>query len=230
MVYSYSQISRYLRCPRSYRYRYLDGWRERETRAAMAFGRCFESALGAYFRGQDCSVALFREWGAYRDVPFEYQKTDTWDRMVHQGVHMLQRFAQDDRVRVQDPDENLQIKILRSFPGGAEFVAYVDAIGEIDGVRYLIDWKTTSSRYADEPPGLLSLDPQLICYSWITGISDVALVVFVRKQTPDIQYLRTSISEEQRQEFGHLVETTINRIESGCFESHSAFGFLKIRA
>ena len=25
MVYSYTQISQYLRCPRSYRYRYLDG-------------------------------------------------------------------------------------------------------------------------------------------------------------------------------------------------------------
>ena len=49
MVYSYTQISQYLRCPRSYRYRYLDGWREKDTRAAMVFGRCFEKALGAYF-------------------------------------------------------------------------------------------------------------------------------------------------------------------------------------
>src|SRR5437660_5458916 len=32
MVYSYTQISPYLRCPRSYRYRYLDGWQEKETR------------------------------------------------------------------------------------------------------------------------------------------------------------------------------------------------------
>jgi hypothetical protein len=57
------RFSQYLRCPRSYRYRYLEGWRERETRAAMAFGRCFESALGAYFRGEDCSAVLFKEWG-----------------------------------------------------------------------------------------------------------------------------------------------------------------------
>ena len=32
MVYSYTQISQYLRCPRSYRYRYLDGWQEIEER------------------------------------------------------------------------------------------------------------------------------------------------------------------------------------------------------
>src|SRR5580704_8658546 len=74
MVYSYTQISQYLRCPRSYRYRYLDGWREKETRAAMAFGRCFEKALAAYFAGEDCTAALFKEWGAFRDVPFEYKR------------------------------------------------------------------------------------------------------------------------------------------------------------
>src|ERR1700737_696127 len=111
MVYSYTQISQYLRCPRSYRYRYLDGWREKETRAAMAFGRCFENALGAYFRQEDCGAVLFKEWEAYRDAPFEYKKAETWDRFVHQGVHLLQRFVQDDRVRVPSPRKNFQIKI-----------------------------------------------------------------------------------------------------------------------
>ena len=74
MVYSYTQISQYLRCPRSYRYRYLDGWREKETRAAMVFGRCFEKALGAYFCREDCAAVLFKEWDAYRDVPLEYRE------------------------------------------------------------------------------------------------------------------------------------------------------------
>ena len=42
MTYSYTQISQYLTCPRRYRYRYLDGWKEKDTRAAMLFGRAFE--------------------------------------------------------------------------------------------------------------------------------------------------------------------------------------------
>ena len=37
---------------------------------------------------------------------------------------------------------------------------------------------------------LQSLDPQLICYSGATGISDVSLVVFVRKHQPEIRYLK----------------------------------------
>ena len=102
---------------------------------------------------------------------------------------------------------------------------YIDALGELDGEHCLIDWKTTTSRYPEEPNGLLSLDPQLICYSWISGISKVAMVVFVRKRLPEIQYLKPSISEEQRREYGCLVETTIGQIESGQFVSHSEIRF-----
>jgi len=59
----------------------------------------------------------------------------------------------------------------------------------------------------------------------MTGISEVALVVFVRKHQPEIQYLKTLISEEQRQEFGQLVAATIHQIESAQFPSHSGIRF-----
>jgi CRISPR/Cas system-associated exonuclease Cas4 (RecB family) len=225
MIYSYTQISHYLRCPRSYRYRYLDGWREKDTRAAMVFGRCFEKALAAYFEQGDCTAALFKEWEMCRDTPFEYRKGESWDRLLQQGVHLLEKFVREDRVCIRQPKENLQLKITQNFAGGNEFVSYIDAIGELDGKRCLIDWKTTTSRYSEEPEGLLSLDPQLICYSWISGIQDVAFVVFVRKQAPEIQYLKATISEEQRKEFGRLVDTTIHQLESGHFSPHSGIRF-----
>ena len=53
----------------------------------------------------------------------------------------------------------------------------------------------------------------------------MAFVVFVRKHHPEIQYLRATISEEQRKEFGRLVETTVNQIETGHFDSHSGIRF-----
>src|SRR5260370_40955469 len=166
----------------------------------MAFGRCFENALGAYFREEDCGAALFKEWSLYRDAALEYKKGETWDRLVHQGVHLLQRFVQDDRVRIPDPRKNLQIKVLRTLAEGSEFVAYLDAIGEVDGARCLIDWKTTTSHYAEDPKGLLSLYPQLIFYSLITLLSHFSLSVFFLNQPPPSQPLTATISEEQRQE------------------------------
>jgi hypothetical protein len=69
------------------------------------------------------------------------------------------------------------------------------------------------------------LDPQVVCYSWITGISEVAQVVFVRKRLVEIQYLRTTITDEQRHEFGQLVEDTVRRIEAAQFLPHSGVRF-----
>ena len=128
-------------------------------------------------------------------------------------------------MQIAQPQQNLQFKVVRELPNTNQFVAYIGAIGELDGHRCLMDWKTTSSRYPEAPAELLSLDPQLICYSWMTGISEVALVVFVRKNQPEIQYLKTSISQEQRVEFCQLIETTICKIESAQFPSHSGIRF-----
>src|SRR5277367_7166108 len=119
MTYSFTQISQYLRCPRQYRYRYLDGWREKEDRASMIFGRCFENALAAYFRKDDPAATFFKEWQQQQDAPLAYTKNDSWDRLYHQGIHLLERFAQDDRVQVRNPKQNLQVKLTRSLPGGS---------------------------------------------------------------------------------------------------------------
>src|SRR5438309_7975279 len=119
MTYSYTQISQYLTCPRKYRHRYLDGWREKDTRAAMLFGRAFEQALGAYFRREDSTAALFREWACHQNAGLEYSKSDTWDHMLQQGIQLLERFAQDDRVRIRRPGRNLQIKYTRPLLGAS---------------------------------------------------------------------------------------------------------------
>src|SRR5438270_6917471 len=225
MTYSYTQISQYLTCPRRYRHRYLDGWQEKDTRAAMLFGRAFEQALAAHFRREDPAAALFREWGVYQKQSLHYSERDTWDRMLQQSISLLERFCQDDRIRIRQPHKNIQIKFVRPLTAGNDYVAYVDAIGQLDGRGCLLEWKTTSSRYPEEPDGLLALDPQLVCYSWITGVSEVAQVVFVRKQLVEIQYLRTTINDQQRREFSQLVEATIRQIESAQFLPHSGIRF-----
>ena len=225
MTYSYTQISHYLTCPRRYRHRYLDGWQEKDTRAAMLFGRAFEQALAAYFLREDPAAVLFREWSSCQNLGLHFPHGDTWDRMLQQGIQLLDRFCQDDRIRIRQPRQNLQVKFVRPVLDKNEFVAYIDAIGKLDGTGSLLEWKTTSSRYPEEPDGLLALDPQLICYSWITGISEVAQVVFVRKRLVEVQYLHTKITDEQRREFSQLVEDTIRRIESAQFLPHSGIRF-----
>ena len=91
MTYSFTQISQYLRCPRQYRYRYLDGWREKEDKASMMFGRCFEKALSAYFTGEDSTRPRSFRNGANTGMPLSrIRRDDCWDRLYHQGIHLLE--------------------------------------------------------------------------------------------------------------------------------------------
>ena len=60
-VYSYTQIRQYLSCPRRSRHRYLDGWQEKDTRAAILFGRAFEQAVAALFRREDPAAVLYEQ-------------------------------------------------------------------------------------------------------------------------------------------------------------------------
>ena len=225
MIYSYTQISSYLACPRRYRHRYLDGWQEKDTRAAMLFGRAFEQAIAALFRKEDPAAVLFEQWAPAKQINLSYSGHEIWDRMLQQGIQLLERFVQDDRVRIRRPRSNQQIQFTRYLGSGNQFVAYIDAIGELDSTNCVLEWKTTSARYPDEPSGLAALDPQLICYSWMTGIDEVAQVVFVRKRQVEVQYLRATITEEHRREFASLVEDTAKRIESGLFLPHSGIRF-----
>jgi len=39
MVYNFTQLAHFMACPRKCRYHYLDGWREKDTRANLLFGR-----------------------------------------------------------------------------------------------------------------------------------------------------------------------------------------------
>ena len=191
----------------------------------MLFGRDFERALGPLFRQEDPGAVLFTEWSACQSQDLHYSNRASWGSHAPPRNHALNPFLPGQSCQVSQPHRNLQIKFTRQVSGKNDFVAYVDGVGKLDGKHCLLEWKTSTSRYPEEPEGLLSLDPQLVCYSWITGIADVAQVVFVRKSLVEVQYLRTTITDEQRQEFDHLVESTIRRIESADFPPHSGIRF-----
>ena len=79
------------------------------------------------------------------------------------------------------PKQNLQIKMVRALPGGHEFVAYLDAIGELDGNH--------ASSTGRRPPAGIRRNRRACCRSirsssaipGSAGFQNVALVVFVRK-------------------------------------------------
>jgi hypothetical protein len=138
---------------------------------------------------------------------------------------LLERFVQDVRVQIDRPKTYQQMQFSRVLSSGGNFVSFIDAMGELDGSPCVLEWKTSGARYTEEPAGLTALDPQSIGYSWMTGIDAVAQVVFVRKRSVEVQYLRATISDAQRREFETLVDDTVRQIESGLFLPHGGIRF-----
>lgn len=62
-----------------------------------------------------------------------------------------------------------------------------------------------SSRNKNQTTAIEELHRLWRCYSWISWMFEVALVAFVRKCFCEIQYLKTTISDQQREEFGRMV-------------------------
>jgi hypothetical protein len=166
-----------------------------------------------------------QEWQKSRDLELDYANGDNWDKMYQNALQLLGLFARQERIKVRRPHVQLQLNYTHRLSPTSKFVAWIDAIGELDGRPCLLEWKTSRARYPEQPAGLYSLDPQLVAYSWITGIADLALVVFVRKRQPEIQYLPVTIAEPQRREYSLLVRHTIGQIERAQFLAHAGVRF-----
>src|SRR5258708_20076263 len=94
----------------------------------MLFGRAFEQAVAAYFQRQDAAAVLYREWATHRDSGLHYSERDSWDRTLQSGAQLLDRFAQDDRVRIRQPRRNLQFKSSKPLAPRNDFVPYLSTI------------------------------------------------------------------------------------------------------
>lgn len=147
MNYSYTQVARFFPFPFRGHQHELGGEPPKDARANVWFGRAFERALAALFRHEDPVWGLYQNWVACRQRRLVYFEGDTWDSMMWQGIKLLERFVQDGRVEVPDPIFRQQAQFCRRLSSGNHFVAVVDAIGKLDGVACLLEWKTASVRY-----------------------------------------------------------------------------------
>jgi PD-(D/E)XK nuclease superfamily len=224
--YSYTQISNYLQCPLKYKYRYVDGWREKDDKANLIFGRVFQKAVEAHFLGVEAVEFFTFQWSSFKTAPLEYGSGDSWERMLEQGQDLLRRFRADQRIQIEDARKDLQIRLHRPLTDSArDFMGYIDALGWVDGIHCVIEWKTSSLSYPESTPRVLELDPQLVCYSWMTQRQDVCLVNFVRKREPEIQYLHARIRKRQWKAFEKTLGTLVSDMEAHIFYPRSGIRY-----
>lgn len=200
--HSYSGGDSFNFCARRYYLERVQGWSERQERAATKFGIALEAGVTFWHqRGQNVQAAVAefqRLWVEHKDKESIYSKPEKdWESMNLTGAELITLYTilyPTLPYIVTNPKDSFQVnEPFEVFPGtklaGIEFTSYIDLIAEIkdnpDG-----PWKDYTKSYDNQPviidiktsgkdiPELLMLDPQLRSYSWVKNIPLVAFLWF----------------------------------------------------
>lgn len=200
--FSYSAGGDFHFCQKFFYHRRIAGWRDREQRGSLEFGKAIESAVQFHHSNNFEGAADYftKLWDVHKtNTELTYTQTEgSWEELALSGRELIQLYAiQLPKLPIAyEPAPRFQIKYSKEvFPGtelaGIEFVAYVDMLAfdripdgtvrtpSMERRKQLIDIKT-SGVMLPETPGILALDQQLRTYAWVTGISNVGFLNFVK--------------------------------------------------
>ena len=188
---SSSSIDTYRLCRRKFKLSRIDGWRQKDRKASLEFGKCIESAVQFYhdngLKSGDATSEFQRLWAKWIDQTLKYtdQEAD-WRSLNTMGKEMTRLYEiLLPTVPIKNPKWQLQF-LKKLWPGtnldDLEFMAYIDLLSTLDdGTRILVDIKTAKSMLS-VTPGMMALDGQLRKYAWVSGINQVGFLNFVKAE------------------------------------------------
>lgn len=205
--HSYSAGLEFDHCPFKYWLHRIMGWREKDSKAALLFGRALEDAIQFYHQtgGKLGEEEFIRLWTMCKDKQITYTKKEVnWEGLMRAGREMMRLYIIRQPALPIPMDTIFQRQFTKEiFPnhpklGGIEFFAKLDMIAHADphhpmlpkiegkpenGVYrpVIIDIKT-SGIDLDSTAGIVAHDLQLRSYAWVRGIYDVAFLWF--KKSP----------------------------------------------
>lgn len=204
--HSYSAGNEYDQCPLKYYLRRIGGWREIENKARFLFGRALEESIQWHHdhEGIGALEDFQHRWAQHKDrKDLLYTATEKdWETLNLDGQEMIKLY-QIMQPKLPIPLGGCSVfqrEIAKEvFPGDPNYGEIEDA-GKLDIITYVqpdhpmletVVWNTQDGVYRPlivdiktsgidfpEQSGIASFDTQLRRYSWLSGIRDVALLVF----------------------------------------------------
>ena len=222
---SISQVLTYLRCPESYRRKYILGEKEPPSVALVEGGahhRALERAnnhkadVGADLAVED-HVALFSD--TFTDATVEADEELAWaedetpDGILARGRKLIEAYhaSISPRLVPKDVEGRINAEIA-----GTPLLGYADVIAGLDGddAPVILDYKTAKrAKTAND----LANDLQLAIYARALGIERVAFVSLCKTKTPKVELLTGVIPPEQQASAVRVVEGVVAAINAGVF-------------
>lgn len=194
---SSSALDAFRLCRRKFRLSRIDGWKQKDRKASLEFGKCLEAGLQFYFqnglKAGDGPDEFRRLWSKFIDQPLTYTDQEgDWKDLNTMGVEMLRLFEIVlPTLPIKNPkfQLNYEKKLWPGDPvyGHLGYTAFIDILSTLDDAsRLIIDVKTAKS-LLPVSANMISLDGQLRKYAWVSSIRDVAFLNFVKCRPEDFK-------------------------------------------
>lgn len=200
MIYRYSTIQDFYKCPRYYELKNIHGIKEEQSSSALIFGTLVHEAINTLLKGRSGALVKFvDEWDKIRGIEMVYYGRDTWGMMQNDGIELINKFEQY-QIKHFEPTF-LEQKLSGSIKT-IKVEGTVDCAGLYKGIPAIVDFKTSSKRYQKDK---LLVNDQLYVYNHIMaqkGLYEAKKHVYVvlKKTSGDgpncIQVIERDVSKQ----------------------------------
>ena len=233
---SYSAIGKYLRCPRSYRFRYLDRAPPETRASALVFGSALHEALATFYTahkekkpepGHEELVKVFTEYFKVelaKPVPVLFSEKESPEGLLEIGAGMLRAFLEkaERPYRVVAVEEPFGIEIIDWETGEVlpKLVGFFDAVVQDEDGRYrILEHKSAAKRWTEDR---LRHDQQVTAYGHVAplvgyGHAAVTIQVLLKTKKPDFETYTPERTDEDRRDFLETVCGVLRSVDAKAF-------------
>lgn len=232
---SWSRVQLYLRCPRAFRYRYIEEAPSSFTSSALVLGSAVHDLVGEHYSAMLAgeSVEASPDSSAFicacfdeADPAVKFGTKEDRDGLCNLGAAMTTALTDHDLLgdtwSVAGVEERVEGSLFDDVP---PFVGYIDLLMvDDDGGLGVVDFKTTKSRWSNAT--LRENSGQLVLYEALldTTTAHCSFVTVTKAKTPKVQQLTIEGSEQGRERLHEQVRHVWRGIESGVFPAHPGWG------
>lgn len=214
---SYSSISKYLKCHRQWKHKYIDGWEE-PTSDNLIFGKAFHMTIQDVLNGNDnIGNAFTKSLSSLTEGKNDFEYAELADV----GMRMVSTDLVSETIYALNPmSENIERKFELHIPGvEVPIIGYIDMIE--NSTLIPIDFKTASRKW---PVDRAETELQATFYiaameqaGMITLPHTFRYIVFTKTAKPTVQIIETERTATHVFELHEMVNDVWQAIKNGSF-------------
>lgn len=233
---SVSSLGTFVRCPRSYRYRYVDRIPAESRASSLAFGSAIHTVLAFYYgklrdiepepTAEELAAVFMDAWKEQlrRDIPVLFADKEDEGSLADLGVRMLAVFLEKAPLPAEVVEVEMPFSIEIIDPETGEvlprLVGVMDAVvKDRDGAYRVLEHKSGARRWTDDK---LAYDHQITAYGLAApqlGLSNAAVTVqlLLKQKTPSLELYTPTRTDADRRDLVDTAVGVLRAVKAGAF-------------